>query len=120
MAGGPSLYSSPQHLSEHPLNLPLRLPDLGLDLGQRTQGSVAIEVPGEWNLVADLRLLLVDPSVRDVRQNLPLEVDVDVLLQRNVLVVPEVGERLRTELGVHTDLGGLVPLRQGRHDGLQD
>jgi hypothetical protein len=74
---------------------------------------VPVEVPGERDLVPDLRLLLVDPRIRDVGQDLPLEVGVDVLLERDVLVVPEVGVRLGATLRVPTDLGGLIPLGQG-------
>ena len=71
-----------ENLPQHSLNFRLQRPDLGLDLRQRPRRLVPVEVPGEGDLVADLRLLLVDPGVGDVRQDLALEVGVDVVLQR--------------------------------------
>ena len=54
---------SPRHLAEQLLNLFLELPDLGVDLLERPRRDVAVEVPGERDLVAELRLGVVDPGV---------------------------------------------------------
>ncbi|MFB3855017.1 MAG: hypothetical protein ACE148_14500 [Vicinamibacterales bacterium] len=54
--------ASPQHLLQHPLDLALPPPDVGLDLRQRAQWLVLVEVPGQWNLVAYLRLRLVNQA----------------------------------------------------------
>lgn len=43
----------------------------------------------ERDLVADLRLLLVDPCVGDVRLDFPLEILVDVFAQWNLFGVPQ-------------------------------
>jgi hypothetical protein len=47
-------------------------------------GRVAVKVAGEGDLVADLALVVVDPGVRHVWQNLAGEVLLDVLGKRDI------------------------------------
>ena len=61
--------------------------DVGIDLLERARWGVLVEVPGERDLVADLGLGVVDPGVRDVREDLAGDVPVDVLTEANVLGV---------------------------------
>lgn len=72
---------------------------------------VAIEVAGEWDLVADLGLVVVDPGVRDVGQDFTGEVLLDLLvtavigamassedLSTQILNNPELSSKLLGEL----------------------
>ena len=67
-----------------------------------------VEMAVERDLVADLRLLVVDPGIRGVRQDFPLEVGFDRLAQRHVLGVAQagigLGLALRLALGAEHDL----------------
>ena len=51
--------------------------EVGVDLRERPGRDVLVEVPGERDLVADLGLLVVDPGVGDMREDLGLEVRLD-------------------------------------------
>src|SRR5262245_6165242 len=70
-------YASRGDLSKQRLDLVLERPNLGVDLLEGPRRHVAIEMPRERDLVADLRLRAVDPSVGDVRQNLGGHIQVD-------------------------------------------
>jgi len=59
------------------LDLLLERPDLGVDLLERPRRDAAVEVPRERDLVAELRVSVVDPRVRDVGQHLGLQVLLD-------------------------------------------
>lgn len=63
----------------------------GVGLGKRARGPEDAEVADERDLVADLRLVVVDPSVRRMRQELALEILFDVLAERPVLGVARGG-----------------------------
>src|SRR5205814_5289097 len=95
------------------LNLELDGSNIGVDLLKRTRRSVAVEVPSDADLVSDLCLVWIHPSVGDVGQHLRAHVVADRTQerdraeavsrirqkgegdrrQRNVLVVPQFGVR---------------------------
>ena len=49
----------------------------------------------ERDLVADLRLLVVDPGVRDVWDDFSLEIRFDIIAQRNIFAVSQFGVGFR-------------------------
>src|SRR5690606_6662549 len=84
------------HLGEEGLNFGFEGFEFGVDFGQGAGWLVDVEVAGEGDLVADLRLRLVDPGVGDVGEDLAAQVLMDVLVQGDVFVVTQlwVGFRL--------------------------
>src|SRR5690606_13132034 len=90
---------SREHLLQHPLDLTFQLPDLRLDLFQRPQRSILVEVPSEWDLVTDLSPRLIDPRIRNKRPDLALEVLLDVLLERHIFGVAQIRVGLRRAPG---------------------
>ena len=107
---------SPRHLGEHPQDVLLDAPDVGLNLLQRARRSVAIEIAVEIDLVADdpdlaiffIALRSINPRVRDVRPDLAIEEGLDALGERHALGVPKLGVGLRIAVLVAADRGGLV------------
>ena len=74
------------------------------------RGLVFIEIAGHGDLIADLRLLLVDPGVGRVGQHLALEIALHVLRQGDVFRVAEIGVRHRLA-ALQDDLALRVTLR---------
>src|SRR5581483_10441780 len=60
-----------------------------INLFEWTRRSEYVKLAVEGNLVADLRLLMVDPRVGKVGQNLAVEVGVNLLIEWHVLSVPQ-------------------------------
>ena len=63
-------YLSLSHLRQEALDFGLEFLQFGVDLGERPGWRVDVEVAGEGDLVADLGLVVVDPSIRDMWQDL--------------------------------------------------
>src|SRR5262249_49318244 len=93
-------------------DLAFKRTNITLDLLERSRRFVAIEVPVERDLVADLDLLAVDPGVGDMWQDLAAEVILDALLQRHDLGVAQFGVWLGLAVAVAADLGVLIPLAE--------
>jgi hypothetical protein len=99
------------HLLEQFLDLAGDGRELGVDGVELARRVVGVEVAIEGDLVADaadaavlvVALGFIDPGQRDVRRDLAGKVGVDVLAERDVLVVAEVGVRLNVALGVLAD-----------------
>ena len=111
-------YSDASTLRKALLNLSFKRFNLFVNLVQRLWWRVLVEVPGEWDLVADLRLAVVHPRIRDVRQHLARHVLVDVRTERNVLVVAQVRVRQRVAGAVGLQLPLRVAHRHRRPDRL--
>src|SRR5206468_5030038 len=80
-----------RHVAEQRLDPGCEVAQLGVGLGEWPRRGVGVGMAGEGDLVAGLRLAVVDPGVRDVRPDLALEVRVDVLVKADVLVIAQVG-----------------------------
>src|ERR1700692_3466930 len=79
---------------------------------------VLVETARERNFVADLRFVVVDPRVRDVRLNFAFEERLDAFVEWNVLSVAKIWIWFRLTLGVGAYLCGFIPIRQALPDGL--
>src|SRR5262245_52479839 len=90
MPGAHSRYSL-RHLLQQPHDLLLRLLQLRVDLFQRPRRRVLVEVAVEVDLVAYFVLATVHPGVGYMGPYLALEVGDDVVLERHVLEVAQVG-----------------------------
>src|ERR1019366_8193107 len=72
---------------QHPHDLPRDPFQFLLDLVQIARRLEDVKMPDERNLVTHLRLRFVDPGVWEMWLYLALEVGMDVLFERHVLVV---------------------------------
>ena len=78
-------------LSDH-FDDPIRHPfQFRVDLIQLAGRFEHVEMTVERDLVADLRLVVVDPCVGDVRHDFSLEILVHIFAQRNLFAVSQFG-----------------------------
>ena len=89
--------------------------EVGVDFRKLPWRLEDVEVPVERDLIPHLRLFMVDPSVRRVRQNLALEVDLHILTERDVLGIAEVGigHRLSLHLAFGAEYNLALSVAQG-------
>ena len=111
--------TSRSHLLEEVENFTFQPLDIFLNYLQWTRRLVAVEVAVKWDFVSDFGFRGINPSVRDVRENLAFEVILYALLELHSLGVAQVGIRLRQAFSVAADLGGLIPFTQRGKDCLE-
>lgn len=90
---GCNLPSSFREVSDQGEDAVGELLQIGVDLFQRAGRLEDVEVAVEGDLVADPYLFVIDPGVRDMRQDFSLEVNLHVLIQRDVLDIAQIGIR---------------------------
>lgn len=59
------------------MDFDLELFDFGVDVGKGAGWDVLVEVPGEWDFVADFGGVVVDPCVGDVWEHFDFRVGVN-------------------------------------------
>ena len=97
------------HVCEQLDDISLQDPDISLDHLQRARRLVLVEVPIEWDLVADLGLALVNPRVGNMRQYFSIKVSLNALLERYGLGVAQF------RVGLWVAVSGHGRPRRSRH-----
>src|SRR5579884_757279 len=82
--------ASRRHLPQQPQNLLFRPLQIRVNLFERARRRVFIEVPVEVDLVANLILRAVHPSIWNVRFQFALEIGINVLFERDILEIAQV------------------------------
>ena len=79
----------------------------------RPRRHIDIEIAVKGNLIANLGLVLINPSVRDIGQDFPFHVGIYLFIKRYVLVVPEFRIGDRPPFGINDNIRCLVPFGEG-------
>jgi hypothetical protein len=104
--------SSRRHLRQQFHNLAAHLLQISVYCFQRARRSVSVEVPVEWDFITHLRLVVINPSVGNVRQHFPREVGFNVLFERDILSVLQVSIRFGIALSIAANVGAFVSFAQ--------